>query len=206
MEILNSHKSLPAVAPDLPPISNFEKRKYKNLDEYKADILMGIQSEKQTLRTLQIILDDNTLKKSVEKYAVIDFYSKKYRLKCEVKGRRNKSTTYKTTMIGVNKLEEAKCLAKRKYTILFFFDFEDGLYYFDYKDWDTITSHYQYEKKMGGTYRRGLREWKPYHYVPCCLLKKADFYKGSICYTKTRKRIIVRKKEKSIENTKIEKV
>jgi hypothetical protein len=196
------------ITSNFPPLklSQREIKKYSNLEEYKADILMGQKSEHHTLLALREILNDDTLQKSKGDYAILDFVSKKYRTKCEVKSRRNNKNTYPTTMLGVNKTDEAERLSKRGYTTLFFFDFNDGLYYFDYNDWDTITSIYSYERKMGGTYRRGLREWKCYNYIPVSALKKCEFYNGSISYTKTKRKYKVVRKKKSIENTKIEKV
>lgn len=195
MEIL---KNPPALK-----LSSAEVKKYKNLNEYKADILMGMESERQTLNVIQLLLDDTTIEKSPNKFAVLDFYSKRNRTKCEVKGRRNTKDAYPTTMLGTNKTDEAKSLSKKGYTILFFFDFKDGLYYFDYKDWDTITNDKEYVKKMGGTYRRGLREWKSYNYIPVSCLKKCVFGTGSIAYTKTKRKFVKRnKKVKNPEKTK----
>ena len=190
MEIL---KNPPALK-----LSSAEVKKYTNLKEYKEDVLMGMESERQTLQVIQLLLNDTTITKSPNKFAVLDFFSKKYRTKCEVKGRRNNYSTYPTTMLGSNKTDEAKSLYKKGYTILFFFDFKDGLYYFDYKDWETITNHKEYIKKMGGTYRRGLREWKCYNYIPVSCLTKCEFGTGSIVYTKTKRRFV--KKNKKIKN------
>lgn len=177
------------------PLSNAELKKYKNIAEYKADVIMGQKSEHQTLQVIQMLLDDVSLKKCPGKYAVLDFYSKRFRTKCEVKGRRNTKDAFATTMLGANKTKEAEALSKKGYTILFFFDFQDGLYYFDYKDWETITSMDKYECKMGGTYRRGLREWKLYNYIPVSALIKCEFGTGSINYTKTKRVFKKRKKE-----------
>ena len=177
------------------PLSSRELKKYKNIKEYKDDIIMGQQSEHQTLQVIQMLLDDASLKKCPGKFAILDFYSKRFRTKCEVKGRRNTYSAYPTSMLGANKTDEAEALSKKGYTILFFFDFSDGLYYFDYKDWETISSMEKYERKMGGTYRRGLREWKLYNYIPVSALKKCEFGMGSISYIKTKRKFVKRKRE-----------
>jgi hypothetical protein len=153
---------------------------------YRADKLFGIKSEANTLKTLKILLDDDTLQHYANKYSVLDFHSTEHKLICEVKGRRVSSKTYSTTMIGANKLEFARKLNLEGNTILFFFDFTDGLYYFDYKDFHTISQHKWYSKKIGGTNKRGLSEYKVHNYIPICLLKKIYTYKrGGIDYIRT---------------------
>jgi len=156
--------------------------------QYKADLAFGRNSEKNTLRTLRILLDDESLGHFYNKYSVLDFHSKEYNLIAEVKGRRVSSRAYPTTMIGMNKIELARKMAEKGNTILFFFDFKDGLFYFDFKDFDTISQHKWFSRKMGGTNKRGLPEMKVHAYIPVCLLTKVENYeRGSIDYIKTSK-------------------
>lgn len=154
----------------------------------RLDLEFGVNSEKNTLTTLRVLLDDDTLGHYNNKYSVLDFKSKKYNLIAEVKGRRVSSRTYPTTMIGANKTDLSKKLAEKGHTILFFFDFSDGLFYFDFKDFDTISKHRWFRRKMGGTTKRGLPEMKVHNFIPVCLLTKVENYeRGSIDYIKTSK-------------------
>ena len=154
----------------------------------RLDLAFGVNSEKNTLATLRILLDDDSLGHFPNKYSVLDFHSKEYNLIAEVKGRRITSRAYPTTMIGANKTDFARKLYEKGHTILFFFDFKDGLFYFDFKDFDIITQHKWFSRKMGGTNKRGLPEMKVHNYIPVCLLTKVENYeRGSIDYIKTSK-------------------
>ena len=166
-------------------------------DKYLADLAMGEASETNTLITIKKLLGQD-IRKSKKPYAVLDFYSNKYRVKAEVKGRRNSKQKYPTTMLGENKIEEALRLAKKGYEVFFFFDFTDKLCFFKISDLDKLRSY----KKMGGTYRRGLREWKLYRWINVNDLTDVLNYDEPICYTKTKKqRFIIKKKE--TENKKV---
>ena len=154
----------------------------------QLDLKFGRNSEKNTLTTLRILLDDDTLGHFPNKYSVLDFQSKEYNLIAEVKGRRVSSRAYPTTMIGANKTDFARKLAEKGHTILFFFDFSDGFFYFDFKDFDIISKHKWFRRQMGGTNKRGLPEMKVHNYIPVCLLTKVEKYeRGSIDYIKTSK-------------------
>lgn len=154
----------------------------------QLDLEFGVKSEKNTLSTLRILLDDDSIGHFCNKYSVLDFRSKKYNLIAEVKGRRVSSRAYPTTMIGANKTDYAKKLYENGTTVLFFFDFKDGLYYFDFKDFHTISKHKWFRRKMGGTTKRGLPEMKVHNFIPVCLLTKVEKYeRGSIDYIKTSK-------------------
>jgi len=157
-------------------------------NQYKLDLVFGEKSEKNTLESLKLLLGDDSLGYYNNKYSVLDFCSEKYKLICEVKGRRISSRQYSTTMIGCNKIKLANKKFKKGYTILFFFDFTDGLFFFDYKDFDSISKHKLYKLKMGGTYKRGLKEMKMHCYIPITRLSKVEKYKrGTIDYMRTYK-------------------
>ena len=147
----------------------------KSAATYKKDYRFGLKSEDKTLSKLKEILLDETLQHFSSKYSVLDFHSNKSKLVCEVKGRRCKSDTYETTMIGSNKIELAHSLAKKGYTILLFFDFLDGLFYIDFEDWHTISNHKSFSicKSLDG---------KLYNYIPSDCLVKCGF---AIDYTIT---------------------
>ena len=148
--------------------------KYPNKKNYMSDVRFGIQSETKTLKKIRMALEDETIKKYSHNYSVLDFHSTKNKTICEVKGRRNKKNAYPTTMVGLNKIKEAKIKKENGFDIFFFFDFKDGLYYFSMEDWETIESHKYYQCREGGTYRRGVAEIKMYCYIPVSLLKKVD--------------------------------
>ena len=134
--------------------------KMPNQAKYDADQKMGIKSECKTLGILKKSLGTH-IRKSKKEFAVIDFYSNKYKVKAEVKGRRNTQYHYPTTMIGENKIKEAQRLMANGWEVFFFFDFTDKLCYFKITDLQNIRS----SLKMGGTWRRGLREWKLYRWI-----------------------------------------
>tara|TARA_R110002012_G_scaffold322066_1_gene554456 strand:- start:7273 stop:7791 length:519 start_codon:yes stop_codon:yes gene_type:complete len=167
-------------------------KKMPNQDAYNADQQMGIKSEANTLAVLKKCLGEH-IRKSKKEYAVLDFYSTRYKLKAEVKGRRNKHLHYDTTMIGENKILEAERLQESGYETIFFFDFTDKLCYFKFSDFEKLRSH----KKMGGTWRRGLREWKLYRYINVNDLTEYDVCSMlPIDYIKTKRKIQKKQKEK----------
>jgi hypothetical protein len=157
-------------------------------NQYKLDLVFGEKSEKNTLESLKLLLNDDSLKHYNNKYSILDFCSEKYNLICEVKGRRISSRQYPTTMIGCNKIKFAHKMFKKGYTILFFFDFTDGLFFFNYEDFHSISEHKLYNEKMGGTFKRGLKEMKMHCYIPICRLTKVQKYRwGAIDYMRTYK-------------------
>jgi len=82
----------------------------------RLDLAFGDNSEKNTLQTLRILLDDDSLGHYYNKYSVLDFHSKNYHLICEVKGRRVSSRAYSTTMIGANKTDFTRKQKKKGHT------------------------------------------------------------------------------------------
>jgi len=74
-----------------------QRRYFKNLKEYKDDIRMGKESEASTLIILRKVLNDKTLSKEKDDYAILDFVSKIWKVKCEVKSRRCSYNAYPTT-------------------------------------------------------------------------------------------------------------
>lgn len=146
--------------------------KYPNRKNYIQDITFGRNSETKSLIKIKKCLEDGSIKKFNNNFSVLDFKSRTHKTICEVKGRRNTKNAYPTTMIGLNKITEAIIKKEQGFQVFFFFDFKDGLYYFNMDDWDTIESHKYYCCRLGGTFRRGIEESKKYCYVPVSLLKE----------------------------------
>jgi hypothetical protein len=101
---------------------------FKKVNDYN----FGINKEIQLLPTIKDYLKDNTIYK-LENSNAFDFKGdNKY---IELKSRRIKINQYRSTMIGLNKIEKASTLDEYVY---FFFSFEDGLYYWLYdKDYES---------------------------------------------------------------------
>ena len=167
--------------------------KYPNKKAYFADVNFGIKSEGKSLLKIQKLLGKN-IRKSSNNYAILDFYSKEWKVKAEVKGRRNTKFAFDTTMIGENKIKEAQRLHKKGYEVFFFFDYTDKLSYFKISDLANIRSSLKY----GGTTRRGIRERKMYRWVDVRDLTDIDNYEP-IQYNKTKLRVVKRKKEEQKE-------
>ena len=164
---------------------------YPNQKAYDEDQILGRVKEQSTFDCVKLLLGGH-MRCSKDKYACLDYYSTTFKIKGECKARRNKKDTYPTTMVGENKIIEAERLSQKGYEVIFFFNFTDGLYYFKYSDFSKIDSH----KKIGGTYRRGLREMKMYRYINVDNLTKAEL-NCPIQYIKTLR------KKKSKKNVKV---
>jgi hypothetical protein len=119
-----------------------------------TDYNFGKKSEEELYSLIKNTFD-KTLKPKKEKYALFDFESANTAV--ELKTRRCTSNTYPDTMIGLNKIEYANRNSDK--TIIFCFNFTDGLYYFKHQE------EYDYNVKYGGRYDRGRKEVKKYCYI-----------------------------------------
>jgi len=99
----------------------------------------------------------------LDKYNGMDFHDKQTNTYYEIKARRIKHSTFKTTMIGYDKIRYAK---KLNTDVYFIFIFDDGDYYYKYNSNDT------YLTSIGGRNDRGCEEYKPYYYIPISNLIK----------------------------------
>jgi hypothetical protein len=162
--------------------NSHQQLKYPNMKEYCEDQLLGKAKELSTFDIIKKVMGTH-MRCSSDKYACLDYFSTIYKVKGECKARRNTHKKYSTTMVGENKIIEAERLKKKGYEVIFFFNFTDGLYYFKYSNFDNIRSH----KKIGGTYRRGLREMKMYRYINVYDLIKVDV-NCPIDYIKTKRK------------------
>ena len=116
----------------------------------------GYESE---CRLEQFFLDTHNAKRTIGKYDLFDFESETTLI--ELKTRRNFHNTYFDTMIGANKVEEGcrQLNKKTKEKVLFYFQFTDGLFY--------------YELKEDFVLRRDYLKGKSYYFIPVELLKEA---------------------------------
>jgi hypothetical protein len=99
-------------------------------------------------------------KKTTQRYSLFDFESESVLI--ELKSRRCYHNSYFDTMIGVNKIEEGcrHLRNKTKEHVFFFFDFNDGLYY--------------YELKIDDVLRRDSFNGRPYYFIQIEMLKHVE--------------------------------
>lgn len=92
------------------------------------------------------------------KYSTFDFIGDKIAI--ELKSRRIKKDAYELTMIGKNKIAKGMRYLSKGYKVYLFFDFMDGLYYYELKkDSEIIISN-------GGRSDRGCTEMGYYCFIP----------------------------------------
>ena len=139
---------------------------------YQIDIDYGANSEKKAIILLQEYFKFPLVK--LDYYNIFDFYNEEENVYIELKSRQCQVNTYTTTMVGMNKINKAKILSRKKCNIYFFFYFtntdynECDLYYwkFDLDQLDKLIY------KTGGRIDRGKNEIKKYAYIPITLLIK----------------------------------
>jgi len=117
----------------------------------------GYQNE---CRLEQFFLDTHNATKTIGKYDLFDFESDTVLI--ELKSRRNFHNTYFDTMIGANKVEDGcrQLNKKIKEKVFFYFQFMDGLFYYELKE-DFIL-------------RRDYLKGKAYYFIPVEMLKKVE--------------------------------
>lgn len=96
--------------------------------------------------------------KKTSKFDEFDFISEKIIL--ELKSRRNKKLAYKTTIIGLNKVNKGLDLIKKGFEVYFIFSFTDCLTYYK------LTELNKNWLNMGGRTDRGRDERKLYYHIP----------------------------------------
>lgn len=131
------------------------KKKEKKEKIKKRDLKKGKENELKVYEYLKNNVYPK-IKKSKGEFAVFDFKLKNLRI--EVKSRNCYSNTYKTTIVGKNKI---KYLEKYNYEGVFYFLFEDGLYRWDYNP----NNPNEFYTKLGGRKDRGKKEIKKYAYI-----------------------------------------
>ena len=105
------------------------------------------------------------------KFATFDFVSDDKKLYIELKNRNNYYSKYPTTMISLNKIEEAQKLYNCDCKIKFVFKFTDGIYYYDYKP-DDKELIYSTGGRCDRKDNKGkiMYEFKKYCFIPINLL------------------------------------
>jgi len=127
---------------------------------FKFDDSASVNKVKELLETKY-----STIFKRTKQLSVFDLRDNNTKIIVEVKKRNNTKDKYPTTMIGENKYIKAKYYYDKNFTILFCFEFTDGIYYYEYCE-------EKLEVKLGGRYDRGQAEIKNYVYIPVNKLKR----------------------------------
>ena len=139
---------------------------------YQIDIDYGANCEKKAIILLQEYFKFQLVK--LDYYNTFDFHNEQENVYIELKSRNCRAQTYDTTMVGMNKINKAKILSRKKFNIYFFFYFtntdynECDLYYWKFN----IDELDQLIYKNGGRVDRGKNEIKKYAYIPITLLIK----------------------------------
>ena len=146
-------------------MSNYQIRKEK-------DYWIGLKNEEIVKDKLDKYFNTNL--KSNPRYAVCDFENDDYVI--EFKNRNNSINTYKTTLIGQNKIEymKNKLNSDKDHRELYFvFNYTDGLYFIQITN--EVLNKFD-EKRRGGRNDRGSDEFykNGYCYIPTNLLTKIE--------------------------------
>jgi len=128
---------------------------------FKTDLEFGLMRENDVLEKIKIFFNDETIRKTTDKYCKFDFVSAT--CKYELKSRKNTYRAYPTTIIHCHKIIDGKQI--------FLFNFTDGLYYIEY-DKKTFDKFNIFEMT---DYRAGRYGQTANHYsIPIELLKKIN--------------------------------
>ena len=128
-------------------------------EKFQEDAKFGFQMEKDIFETLKSFLKCDLKQK--KRYDIFDYESETHLV--ELKTRRCNSTTYKDTMMPMNKINYCKTTEKDVY---FFFQFNDGLFYWKYSNDDLEKLRFD----KGGRVDRSRIEIKQYCFIPYDLL------------------------------------
>ena len=122
----------------------------------QLDLEFGRTNEDAILNTLKQFFKDPTITKTVNRNAAFDFVGDNKFI--ELKSRNCLSTTYSTTMIGINKFKNLN--PDTDYYCVF--KFTDAILYIKYNK-DLFD---EYESKPGGRNDRGRPERAVYFFIP----------------------------------------
>lgn len=175
------------------------KREYAkwNNPVHKKNQKQGLESEKW----FEEWLEEGYINRDWEitegfNWKQIDYRSVKEEDKCrvylELKSRNITYEDYKTTMIGENKIKKARDYMDNGNDVYFFFLFKGkcgkkrDLYFYDARRcWKGLEKFVILD--MGGTSKRGAREYKNHLYIPTKFLTKVEKYKDMEEYHKFNK-------------------
>lgn len=93
---------------------------------FKQDLKYGLKSETDVLQQIKKRVKCEV--KKTGKYDIFDYGCEESKVFAELKTRRVNCMTYNTTIVGMDKVLQAKKLKKTGNKVYFFFKFNDGLY------------------------------------------------------------------------------
>jgi len=125
------------------------------------DIEFGTDNEQRLLNTIQRFFNDDTIIKITTKYSPFDYMGNNCLI--ELKSRRCNSSTYPTTIIGINKFNQID--PNIKYILIF--SFTDIVLYIDY-DEELFNT---FSIKTVSRRDRGRIESAKYYHIPIKNLK-----------------------------------
>ena len=140
-----------------------------NIPQYAInDVKFGVEKEKKLHDFFNSYFD--TEFKTTSHYDHKDYVCENKKIIIELKSRRCRSNSFRTTMISVFKIKSLLKKVENGYRVYLFFNFEDGLFFYvlDRYNKDWIGS--------GGRCDRGRVEIKNYgyYYIPVCQLHNVD--------------------------------
>jgi hypothetical protein len=128
---------------------------------FNTDLSYGLEREKLVLEKIKKYFNDDSITKTTDKFCKFDFESPT--CKYELKSRKNKKTTYPTTIIPCHKVVDGK--------LIFLFNFTDGLTFIEY-DKETFDRFNTFEMT---DYRTGRYGQTANHYsIPIELLREIN--------------------------------
>ena len=125
------------------------------------DIEFGTDNEQRLLNTIQTFFNDDTIIKITTKYSPFDYMGNNCLI--ELKSRRCNSSTYPTTIIGINKFNQID--PNIKYILIF--SFTDIVLYIEYEEELFNT----FSIKTVSRRDRGRVESAKYYHIPIKNLK-----------------------------------
>ena len=125
------------------------------------DIEFGTDNEQRLLNTIQTFFNDDTIIKITTKYSPFDYMGNNCLI--ELKSRRCNSSTYPTTIIGINKFNQID--PNIKYILIF--SFTDIVLYIDYDE--ELFNTFSIKTVSGRD--RGRIESAKYYHIPIKNLK-----------------------------------
>jgi hypothetical protein len=128
---------------------------------FYTDLSYGLEREKLVLEKIKKYFNDDSITKTTDKFCKFDFESPT--CKYELKSRKNKKTTYPTTIIPCHKVVDGK--------LIFLFNFTDGLTFIEY-DKEVFSNFNTFEMT---DYRTGRQNQVALHYsIPIELLREIN--------------------------------
>jgi hypothetical protein len=131
------------------------------LNVLNNDYQFGTKNEVSVINYLEKYFREN-ITKSKDRYCAYDAFSEN--TKYEIKSRRNKYSTYPTTIVAVNKIRTTGRL-------VFVFHFTDGLYYIEYSE-DTFSNFKV--QNVSAIRKGGFKTETPHFFIPIDSLQRIE--------------------------------